>query len=195
MLEADYSCIGAVIAGLNARRGTITDSEVREEEFTCTAEVALNDMFGYSSHLRGVTQGKGMSTRLISEPYVSRMIRRRVQHGVQGEEHRHIVTVSSTLTSPCRTTCRSCPRSRRSCRRRIRRAYRRPKSRRYDIFVKHLILARALDVTSGYLDTSFYTVLYQITLSTARRGGILYAASMPYESQGCWLGVRRSVIS
>lgn len=56
---------GAVIAGLNARRGTITDSEVREEEFTCTAEVALNDMFGYSSHLRGVTQGKGTSARLV----------------------------------------------------------------------------------------------------------------------------------
>ncbi|TFY58027.1 hypothetical protein EVJ58_g6668 [Rhodofomes roseus] len=49
----------AVIGGLNARRGTITDSEVREEEFTCRADVALNDMFGYSSHLRGVTQGKG----------------------------------------------------------------------------------------------------------------------------------------
>ncbi|KAH9927695.1 elongation factor G mitochondrial [Fomitopsis serialis] len=43
----------AVIGGLTARRGTITDSEVREEEFTCTAEVALNDMFGYSNHLRG----------------------------------------------------------------------------------------------------------------------------------------------
>ncbi|PCH34585.1 elongation factor G mitochondrial [Wolfiporia cocos MD-104 SS10] len=49
----------AVIGGLNQRRGTITDSEVREEEFTAQAEVALNDMFGYSSHLRGVTQGKG----------------------------------------------------------------------------------------------------------------------------------------
>ncbi|KAI0660107.1 elongation factor G mitochondrial [Cubamyces menziesii] len=49
----------AVIGGLNQRRGTIVDSEVREDEFTCIAEVALNDMFGYSSHLRGITQGKG----------------------------------------------------------------------------------------------------------------------------------------
>ncbi|KAN0078413.1 P-loop containing nucleoside triphosphate hydrolase protein [Tylopilus felleus] len=49
----------AVIGSLNARRGTILDSEVRHEEFTCTAEVPLNDMFGYSSQLRGVTQGKG----------------------------------------------------------------------------------------------------------------------------------------
>ncbi|KAJ3488589.1 hypothetical protein NLI96_g2718 [Meripilus lineatus] len=50
----------AVIGGLNQRRGTIVDSEVREDEFTAIAEVALNDMFGYSSQLRGATQGKGM---------------------------------------------------------------------------------------------------------------------------------------
>ena len=37
----------------------IIDSEVREDEFTAFAEVALNDMFGYSSQLRGATQGKG----------------------------------------------------------------------------------------------------------------------------------------
>ncbi|KAI0034828.1 elongation factor G mitochondrial [Vararia minispora EC-137] len=49
----------AVIGGLNQRRGTIVDSEVREDEFTAIAEVALNDMFGYSSQLRGSTQGKG----------------------------------------------------------------------------------------------------------------------------------------
>jgi len=49
----------SVIGGLNTRRGTIVDSEVRDDEFTCTAEVALNDMFGYSNQLRGSTQGKG----------------------------------------------------------------------------------------------------------------------------------------
>ena len=49
----------AVIGGLNSRRGTIIDTEVREDEFTCIAEVALNDMFGYSNQLRGGTQGKG----------------------------------------------------------------------------------------------------------------------------------------
>jgi hypothetical protein len=43
---------GTVIGGLNARRGTIIDSEVREDEFTAAAEVALNDMFGYSSALQ-----------------------------------------------------------------------------------------------------------------------------------------------
>ena len=48
-----------VIGSLNQRRGTILDSEVRDEELVCTAEVPLSDMFGYSSQLRGVTQGKG----------------------------------------------------------------------------------------------------------------------------------------
>lgn len=48
-----------VIGGINTRRGTIMDSEVRDEEFTAAAEVALNDMFGYSNQLRGSTQGKG----------------------------------------------------------------------------------------------------------------------------------------
>ncbi|KDN41618.1 putative MEF1-translation elongation factor G, mitochondrial [Tilletiaria anomala UBC 951] len=50
---------GAVIGALNQRKGTIEDTDVREEEFTLTAEVSLNDMFGYSSQLRGLTQGKG----------------------------------------------------------------------------------------------------------------------------------------
>ncbi|KAF7967121.1 hypothetical protein HWV62_35752 [Athelia sp. TMB] len=49
----------AVIGGVNSRRGQIMDSEVRDDEFVCTAEVALNDMFGYSNQLRGATQGKG----------------------------------------------------------------------------------------------------------------------------------------
>ncbi|SOV09223.1 Elongation factor G, mitochondrial [Ustilago sp. UG-2017a] len=50
---------GAVIGALNQRKGTISDTEIREDEFTLTAEVSLNDMFGYSSQLRGLTQGKG----------------------------------------------------------------------------------------------------------------------------------------
>jgi elongation factor G len=37
---------GAVIGGINQRKGTIADTEIRDEEFTLTAEVSLNDMFG-----------------------------------------------------------------------------------------------------------------------------------------------------
>lgn len=58
-LQCSTGCIGAVIGGLNQRRGTIIDSDIRDDEFTCIAEVALNDMFGYSNQLRGSTQGKG----------------------------------------------------------------------------------------------------------------------------------------
>ncbi|GAA94026.1 uncharacterized protein L969DRAFT_101919 [Mixia osmundae IAM 14324] len=53
---------GNVIGGINQRKGTILDSEVRDEEFTLEAEVSLNDMFGYASQLRGMTQGKGEFT-------------------------------------------------------------------------------------------------------------------------------------
>jgi elongation factor G len=51
--------IGNIVGGINQRRGTIIDTEVRDDEFQLTAEVSLNDMFGYSSALRGATQGKG----------------------------------------------------------------------------------------------------------------------------------------
>ena len=51
---------GSVIGALNQRKGSVVDTEVRDEEFTLIAEVALNDMFGYASQLRGLTQGKGM---------------------------------------------------------------------------------------------------------------------------------------
>lgn len=50
---------GSVIGAINQRRGTIVDTEIRDEEFTLICDVALNDMFGYSSQLRGLTQGKG----------------------------------------------------------------------------------------------------------------------------------------
>jgi elongation factor G len=57
---------GNVIGALNQRKGTIIDTEVRADEFTLTAEVPLNDMFGYSSQLRGLTQGKGELSSCLS---------------------------------------------------------------------------------------------------------------------------------
>ncbi|KAI9316022.1 translation elongation factor G [Dichotomocladium elegans] len=50
---------GSVIGGLNKRKGTIVDTEIQEDFFTVTADVPLNDMFGYSTELRSATQGKG----------------------------------------------------------------------------------------------------------------------------------------
>lgn len=50
---------GPVIGGVNQRKGMILDSDIREADFTVIAEIALNDLFGYSSTLRASTQGKG----------------------------------------------------------------------------------------------------------------------------------------
>ncbi len=50
---------GAVMGNLNKRRAIILDSESQEENMTITAEVPLNAMFGYSTELRSLSQGKG----------------------------------------------------------------------------------------------------------------------------------------
>lgn len=50
---------GAVMGNLNKRRALILDSETQEETLVMIAEVPLNAMFGYSTELRSLTQGKG----------------------------------------------------------------------------------------------------------------------------------------
>ncbi|KAF9426405.1 Elongation factor G, mitochondrial [Entomortierella beljakovae] len=50
---------GAVIGGINKRKGTIVDTESGEDYFSAVAEVSLNAMFGYASEIRGQSQGKG----------------------------------------------------------------------------------------------------------------------------------------
>jgi len=50
---------GSVMSSLNRRRGLIVDSETQEETWQLTVEVPLNTMFGYSTELRSLTQGKG----------------------------------------------------------------------------------------------------------------------------------------
>ncbi|KAK4167256.1 mitochondrial elongation factor g 1-like protein [Cladorrhinum sp. PSN259] len=49
---------GAVLMLMN-KRGNIVDTEVGADEFTMIAECSLNAMFGFSTHLRAATQGKG----------------------------------------------------------------------------------------------------------------------------------------
>ena len=41
------------------KRGTIVDTEIGHDDFVLTADCSLNAMFGFSSHLRAATQGKG----------------------------------------------------------------------------------------------------------------------------------------
>jgi len=50
---------GVVLGQINQRRGTIVSTEKLEGFVQAVAEVPLNDMFGYSTDLRSVTQGKG----------------------------------------------------------------------------------------------------------------------------------------
>ncbi|KAL1999155.1 hypothetical protein VTN02DRAFT_4958 [Thermoascus thermophilus] len=57
---------GDVIALLNKRNATINDSEVGVDDFTVYADCSLNSMFGFSSHLRAATQGKGEYTMEFS---------------------------------------------------------------------------------------------------------------------------------
>jgi elongation factor G len=50
---------GGVVGLLNKRNAVIHDTEIGAEEFTVTCDCSLNSMFGFSSHLRAATQGKG----------------------------------------------------------------------------------------------------------------------------------------
>merc|ERR1719474_1839695 len=52
----------AVFSLLNKRSGLVTGQDGRDDWFTVEAEVPLNNMFGFSGELRGLTQGKGEYT-------------------------------------------------------------------------------------------------------------------------------------
>ncbi|KAI9930961.1 hypothetical protein ASPWEDRAFT_47715 [Aspergillus wentii DTO 134E9] len=57
---------GDVISLLNKRNATINDTETGVDEFTVYADCSLNGMFGFSTHLRAATQGKGEYTMEFS---------------------------------------------------------------------------------------------------------------------------------
>lgn len=50
---------GSVIGDLNSRRAAIQDTQERGTASIINAEVPLSEMFGYSSVIRGMTQGRG----------------------------------------------------------------------------------------------------------------------------------------
>lgn len=62
LMKLEVACpedfAGAVQSDLNARRAVVTGSEKRGEFFTIEAEVPLAKMFGYSSGVRSLTQGR-----------------------------------------------------------------------------------------------------------------------------------------
>jgi elongation factor G len=58
-VEAPMEFQGAVVAGLNRRKGLIQNNEAEGAYVTVEADVPLSEMFGYSTDLRSATQGKG----------------------------------------------------------------------------------------------------------------------------------------
>jgi len=49
---------GVVSGDISARRGIITDTEMRKNQRVIHAEVPLGEMFQYSTHVRTLTQGR-----------------------------------------------------------------------------------------------------------------------------------------
>ena len=58
--------MGDVIGDLNSRRGHIKHMEPRAGVQVITARVPLSEMFGYSTNLRSMTQGRGNYTMQFS---------------------------------------------------------------------------------------------------------------------------------
>jgi elongation factor G len=56
----DY--LGNVTADMNSRRGMIIDTEDRGVVKLVSCEVPLSEMFGYTTSLRGMSQGRASST-------------------------------------------------------------------------------------------------------------------------------------
>lgn len=57
-----FIAIVQVIASISRKHGVVSRTDSQDGWFTLIAEVALNEMFGYSSELRSCTQGKGEFT-------------------------------------------------------------------------------------------------------------------------------------
>jgi elongation factor G len=58
--------VGEVISDLNARLGKIENIATRKTFKIITSEVPLSELFGYSTSLRSVSQGRGTFTMQFS---------------------------------------------------------------------------------------------------------------------------------
>ncbi|KAK2809183.1 Elongation factor G, mitochondrial [Emmonsiellopsis sp. PD_5] len=66
VITAPVEFQGDVIGLLNKRNAVINDTDTQVDEFTIYADCSLNSMFGFSTHLRAATQGKGEYTMEFS---------------------------------------------------------------------------------------------------------------------------------
>jgi elongation factor G len=58
-VEAPLEYQGTIVGQLNQRKGTVANVDTRDGSVVIEAQVPLDQMFGYSTDLRSVTQGKG----------------------------------------------------------------------------------------------------------------------------------------
>jgi len=82
---SDY--VGEVIGDVNARRGSVLNMEPRGEVQSIKARVPLAELFGYSSALRSLTQGRaGFSMQFSSYDRIAENITRGIleQMGILG---------------------------------------------------------------------------------------------------------------
>jgi elongation factor G len=61
-LKAPIEFQGSIIGDINRRKGIIVGSDQDGDDAVVQAHVPLNNMFGYSTGLRSMTQGKGEFT-------------------------------------------------------------------------------------------------------------------------------------
>ena len=75
---------GAGISSVNKRKGTILDSRQEGDDAVIEASIPLNNMFGYSTELRSMTQGKGEFTmEYAAHAPVPRDVQARLQANFQ----------------------------------------------------------------------------------------------------------------
>jgi elongation factor G len=65
-VRAPEDCLGAVLKDLNARRAEIRETNLMGNVAMIRGFVALKEMFGYSTQIRSLTQGRGSFSM---EPY------------------------------------------------------------------------------------------------------------------------------